>query len=214
MSTLLQSSPEIPTLGELLNRLGGVPADRVRYYPLPGTATEQDVLDIQAREGVYCELVDGVLVEKTVGYDESYLAGLILTVINNFVLPRKLGRVTGEAGLLRLGPGLVRGPDVAFVSADRLPGGRSPGVPIPNLVPDLAVEVVSASNTPAEMARKCGEYLDAGVRLVWIVDPKTRTVSVHSPQGTASLDTTQTLTGDPVLPGFALELSILFSETE
>ena len=57
--TLLTSSPTIPTLGDLLDRLGGIPADRVRYSPLPGTATEQDVIDIEARENRLCELVDG-----------------------------------------------------------------------------------------------------------------------------------------------------------
>lgn len=212
MPTSLRSSPEIPTLGDLLDRLGGVPAERVRYYPLPGTATEQDVLDIEARENVHCELVDGVLVEKPVGYEESYLAGLILTALNMFVVPRNLGIVTGEAGMVRLFPGLVRGPDVAFVSKDRLPGGKLPADPIPNLVPDLAVEVLSRSNTVREMERKRREYFEAGVRLVWIVDPVARTVAVYVPDATEPviLQARETLSGDSVLPGFAMELSALF----
>jgi Uma2 family endonuclease len=198
MPTLLNSSPDIPTLGELLNRLGGVPAERVRYYPLPGTATEQDVIEIEAREHVHCELVDGVLVEKPVGFEESYLALLIGTLLNNFVLPRNLGIVTGEAGMLRLFPGLVRGPDVAFVARDRLRDGKLPTDPIPHLVPDLAVEVLSRSNTVREMERKRREYFDAGVRLVWIVDPAAKTVGVYP------------LGGEPVLPGFSLDIAPLF----
>ena len=212
MPRSLRSSPEIPTLGDLLERLGGVPAERVRYYPLPGTATEQDVIDIEARENVHCELVDGVLVEKPVGYEESYIAILIATLLNNFVIPRQLGIVTGEAGMLRLFPGLVRGPDVAFVSKDRLPGGKLPTDPIPNLVPDLAVEVLSRSNTVREMERKRREYFDAGVRLVWIVDPALRTVAVYV-SGVSEpvvLQANETLTAEPVLPGFAMELSKLF----
>jgi hypothetical protein len=67
MSSLLKSSPDIPTLADLLDRLGGVSADRVRYYPLPGTATVADVIEIHAREKRLCELVDGVLVEKPMG---------------------------------------------------------------------------------------------------------------------------------------------------
>jgi len=215
MPTLLNSSPEIPTIGELLNRLGGVPAERVRYYPLPGTATERDVLDIEAREHVHCELVDGVLVEKPVGYEESYLALLIGTLLNNFVLPRDLGIVTGEAGMLRLFPGLVRAPDVAFVSKVRLPNGKLPHDPIPNLVPDLAVEVLSRSNTVGEMERKRREYFDAGTQLVWIVDPSARTVAVYFPGSEPIvLQAGQTLGGDPVLPGFTLEVASLFTNLE
>ena len=67
--------------------------------------------------------------------------------------------------------GLVRIPDVAFTSWERLPGRRVPPEPIPELAPDLAVEVLSQSNTEAEMTRKRGEYFAAGVRLVWLVDP-------------------------------------------
>ena len=212
MATLLHSSPEIPTLGELLNRLGGVPAERVRYYPLPGTATEQDVLDIKAREHIRCELVDGVLVEKPVGYEEPYLALLIGTFLNNFVLPRNLGIVTGEAGMVRLFPGLVRGPDVAFVSNARLPNGKLPTDPIPDLVPDLAVEVLSRGNTVREMERKRREYFDAGVRLIWIVDPAARTVAVYLPDSEAVvLQAGETLDGNPVLPGFTPELATLFA---
>ena len=73
---------------------------------------------------------------------------------------------------LRLFPGLVRIPDIAFVSWARIPGGRMPKEPIPDLVPDLAVEVLSPSNTPREMALKRRHYFEAGVRLVWIVDPE------------------------------------------
>ena len=68
MSSLLTPSPGILTVADLLNRLGGVPAERVRYYPLPGTATEQDLIDIEAHENRRFELVDGVLVEKPTGY--------------------------------------------------------------------------------------------------------------------------------------------------
>lgn len=208
----MHSSPDIPRIGDLLDRLGGVPAERVRYYLMPGTATEQDLLDIEAREHVHCELVDGVLVEKTAGYEESYLAGLILTAINVFVTPGKRGIVTGEAGMIRLFSGLVRAPDVAFVSTARLPRGKLPNDPIPNLVPDLAVEVLSRGNPAREMERKRREYFDAGVRLIWIVDPAAQTVAVYLPGSEpALLKPGQTLDGEPVLPGFTLDLTTLFA---
>jgi Uma2 family endonuclease len=211
--TLLISSPTIPTLGDLLDRLGGIPAERVRYFPLPGTATEQDVIDIEAHEDRLCELVDGVLVEKPMGYIESYLAIQIATKLTNFVDPNKRGIVTGESGMMRLFPGLVRIPDVAYVSRERLPGGRIPKEPIPSLAPDLAVEVLSESNTKREMDRKRGEYFQAGVRLLWMVDPGTRTITVYTtPDQPVILHESDSLTGGAVLPGFTLDIKSLFAE--
>jgi hypothetical protein len=81
------------------------------------------------------------------------------------------------------------------------------------LVPDLAVEVLSPSNTEAEMARKRQEYFAAGVRLVWMVDPDARTVTVYTaPDQSTVLGEVDTLSGDPVLPGFTLPLRDLFAE--
>ena len=115
--------------------------------------------------------------------------------------------------MMRLFPGLVRIPDVAFVSCGRLPGGRRPKEPIPSLVPDLAVEVLSESNTVREMDRKRGEYFQAGVRLLWIVDPLARTVRVYiSPDDVVALEESGTLTGVAVLPGFAIDIKLLFAE--
>jgi Uma2 family endonuclease len=96
------------------------------------------------------------------------------------VRPRNLGLVTAPDGMMRLAAGLVRIPDVAFIAWDRLPNRRVPTDPIPALAPNLAVEVLSAGNTTREIARKCREYFAAGVQLVWLVDPETRTVVVHT----------------------------------
>jgi Uma2 family endonuclease len=160
------------TIADLLKRLGGVPASRVRLYPTPGTATEKDVINVLDHENRPCELVEGTLVEKAVGFEESEIAANIIFFISSFVRRHKLGIVTGEAGTIRLFSGLVRIPDVAFTSWDRLPGGKRPKTPIPHLAPDLVVEVLSKSNTKPEMDRKLKEYFAAGVRLVWMVDPK------------------------------------------
>jgi Uma2 family endonuclease len=216
MATLLTSSPSIPTLGDLLERLGGVPAERVRYYPLPGTATVADVIEIHAREKKLCELVDGVLVEKPVGYKESVLALAIASALRAFIVPRKLGKVSGEAGMMQLIPNLVRMPDVAYVSKERLPGGKVPDEPVPLLAPDLAVEVLSESNTKAEITRKRREYFDAGTRLAWIVDPTVRTVEVYTSPDTpdSTLNESDVLTGGEVLPGFTLDLQPLFAELD
>jgi Uma2 family endonuclease len=102
---------------------------------------------------------------------------------------------------------------VAFVSWSRLPGGQVPTDPIPLLAPDLAVEVLSNSNTKREMARKRGEYFSAGVRLVWIVDPAVSTVAVYTgPEQYTVLGQDQVLNGGELLPGFTLSVRELFAE--
>ncbi len=181
--------------------------------PTPGTATEKDVIEILDRENRLFELVDGTLVEKPMGYEESEIACLIITALNNFVRPRKLGIVTGPDGTIRLFAGLVRMPDVAFASWDRFPGRKRPKVAIPNLAPELAVEVLSKSNTQAEMRRKLEEYFGAGVRVVWMVDPRKQIVRVHtSVEQSVLLKVGQSLDGGDVLPGFTLALKELFEE--
>jgi Uma2 family endonuclease len=109
----------------------------------------------------------------------------------------------------------VRIPDVAFTSWDRLPGRRRPGSPVPLLAPDLAVEVLSRSNTPGEMALKRQDYFTAGVRLVWEIDPEARTVVVYtSPTHAVTLGLADTLDGGLVLPGFTLPVQELFAELD
>ena len=202
------------TVADLLELFGPMPAGRIRTNPPPGTATEQDVVDIEARESRLCELVDGVLVEKTVGVYESYLAVEISGLLREFVKRHGLGFVVGEAGMMRLAAGLVRIPDVSFVSWDQLPERRVPRVPIANLAPDLAVEVISPSNTVREMERKRRDFLAAGVRLVWYVYPGPQEVHVHTAERHDVLTIDQELSGGDVLPGFALPLRRLFEEPD
>jgi Uma2 family endonuclease len=212
---MVATAAAIETLADLLAQLGGIAPARVRFRPLPGTATEKDVLDVQAREGRLCELVDGVLVEKGMGFLESYLAGALIEILRGFVRPRRLGLVTAPDGMARLAPGLVRIPDMAFVSWARLPGRRVPHEPIPDLAPDLAVEVLSESNTTDEMARKRQEYFASGVRLGWQVAPWARTVEVYTtPEQVTVLHEEDTLEGGAVLPGFALPLREFFAELD
>lgn len=200
------------TVADLVELFGPMPAWRIRSQPAPGTATEQDVIDIETREKRLCELVEGVLVEKTVGYDESCLAVELARLIGNFVKKHRLGRVSGAGGMMRLFPGLVRIPDIAFASWSKFPSPEYLGEPIPDLVPDLAVEVLSEGNTPKEMSRKLDDYFDAGVRLVWFVDPRKRTVDVFTAKDACiTLGEQQTLTGGEVLPGFKLPLKKLFA---
>src|SRR5207244_6788983 len=103
MTSVSTPTITIETLADLLEQLGGIAPDRVRFRPAPGTATEEDVLAIRnSAERRLCELVDGVLVEKAMGFRESYLAIAFATILWTFVRPRNLGIVTGAAGMMRL----------------------------------------------------------------------------------------------------------------
>jgi Uma2 family endonuclease len=212
MATVLEVEASPETFADLLKQIGDVPLDRIRARPAPGTATEKDVIAAyEAPRKRICELVDGVLVEKAMGWKESMMACHIIQLILNFLEDKDLGIVLGEAGMLRLRPGLVRIPDVSFISFDRMTDGELPDAPIPDLVADLAVEVLSKSNTKKEIKRKIHDYFLCGVQLVWVIQPKTQTAEVYtSPTDVRRLDKNQMLDGGDVLPGFTLPLRRVF----
>jgi Uma2 family endonuclease len=199
------------TIGELYRRFGPIPFERIRQDPPPGSGTVEDVDRLNNHEDRLYELVDGILVEKTVGYEESFIAGYIVTILNMFVRPRGLGVVAGADGTIQLDINLVRIPDVSFISYERLPGGEIPKEPVPLLVPDLTVEVISTYNTPKEMSEKLKEYFEKGVRLVWYVRPKTRVVDVYTAADHFTrLTASMRLDGGDVLPGFSVLVGELF----
>ena len=203
------------TVHDLLGELGGIDPSRILLNPAPGTATEADLIAANERRKTIFELIDGTLVEKGMGYKESVLAILLGGLLNAFVIPRNLGLISGADGSMRMFPGLVRVPDVAFASWDRIPGRRLPNGAIAGFAPELAIEILSRSNTKAEMARKRSESFQAGVLLVWEVDPVARTVAVYeTADRPIMLDQTQTLDGGAVLPGFVLPLADLFGELD
>jgi Uma2 family endonuclease len=205
-------NPPVRTVADLLHRLGDIPPERIRYDPVPGTAAIDDLLK---PENASCELVEGTLVEKAVSWELSFLGFWLGTMINNFVLARNLGAVTGEQGFVQLPDGPVRGPDVAFTSWDSLANRRRPSETIPRLAPDLVVEVLSPKNTPREMTRTRGEYFRSGVKLLWEIDPRTRTVRVYSSESAlCDLSATDSLDGRDVLPGFSLPVADLFAELD
>jgi Uma2 family endonuclease len=209
----LTEAPE--TLADLLRNLGDIPLERIRMKPPPGTAKEKDV--IAARKSPHkrlCELVDGVLVEKAMSTRESLLAAVIVRLLGNFVDERDLGVVLGADGMLRLAPGLVRIPDVSFIPWERIADEEVTNEPIASYSPALAVEVLSPSNTQAEIDRKLRDYFFSDTRLVWVIQPKTQTAQVYtSPTESQRISKTGSLHGDPVVPGFTLALSELFSRT-
>jgi Uma2 family endonuclease len=200
-------------MADLLEALGNISPRRVRLRPVPGTATEKDLLDLHTHGDRLYELVDGILVEKVMGYTESSLACHLIKLLGYFLDQHDLGNLAGPDGSLRLMPRLVRIPDISFVRWESLPRRAVPVEPIPDLIPDLAVEILSEGNTPAEMQRKLKEYFLAGVRLVWFVDPASRTIRVFTaPDRCIILTEDDTLEGGDVLPGLALSVKQVFAK--
>jgi Uma2 family endonuclease len=200
------------TLGDLLHSLGNISPDRILLRPPPGTATENDALSLL--EGEFrrrVELIDGTLVEKPMGVQEAFLAGWLLTLLNQFIAPRRLGLVGGADMLVRLIGGQLRLPDVSYFPWTQIPPGFL-AARVGTLSPALAVEVLSVSNTRAEMERKRREYFASGTQLVWLVDPRSETVAVYTdPTAHTTLTTADTLNGGAVLPGFSVPVTELFS---
>jgi Uma2 family endonuclease len=198
---------EMQTVEDLLKRLGDVPPGRIRLRPPPGTATEEDVLEAEARTGRLCELVDGTLVEKAMGYYESRLAVVLIAFLEAYRVEQDLGIVLGADGLVRMEPGQVRLPDVCFFAWEKFPNRLLPRGAILDRRPDLAVEILSPSNTRAEMARKRREYFAGGARLVWEVNPEARRVRVYTaPDTFTEVGEEGSLDGGPVLPGLVLSV--------
>ena len=164
-------------------------------------------------DGPRHELVEGELLAVTpAGFERGDLAGEVFFHVKAFVRERRLGVVlAAETGfVLRRDPDTVRAPDVAFVRADRVPVGEQRRR-FAELAPDLVAEVVSPNDRVGEVNGKVSQWLDAGVRLVWVVDPENRVVVVHEPGGVAHLLRDDgVLDGGDVLPGFQLPLAELF----
>jgi len=203
------------TLADLQQHLGGISLQRIRLYPPPGMATIEDALTLHDREDVLCELVDGILVEKIMASCESVLAGILIQLLNHFLDQNPLGFVMGEAGAMQILPCKMRIPDVSFVSWEKFPNRKLPRDRMFAMAPDLAVEVLSEGNTDDEMDEKLDEYFRAGARLVWYIDPETRTAKVYkSTTQVESIAEEGTLSGNDVLPDFELPLRTLFERVE
>ncbi len=157
------------------------------------------------------ELVRGELVEITpIGVQHFRIVRLLLRQLDNFVTAGDLGEVGPELGfVLARNPDIVRGPDIAFISSRRVAPPDHRG--FYEGPPDLAVEVLSPSDKASEVQQKVQDYLQFGTRLVWVVDPHTRTVTAYQPSGDARVYSgDEAVPGGDVLPGFSLRVAHLF----
>lgn len=198
----------IPKLSDVSLPMADFAPERICLDPIPGTATLTDVIEAEARTGRLYELIDGIIVEKTVGFEEGYLGSEIFAILREFVKQHDLGLAIADGGMAELFPGQVRTPDAAFYSWDKFPNRQRPK----ELVPDLAIEVLSPSNRPGEMFAKLKDYYFAGVKLVWYVDPRKRTIEVYtSVNDVMTLTINDTLDGGTLLPGFSVAVATIFA---
>ena len=208
-------TPSPDTIAELLQQLGDIPAERVRLKPTPGTATKRDLLRLLDKFNIQCELVDGTLVEKPMGQIESRLGTWLSFYLCSYLQQHDIGWVSGSDAPHELISKLIRMPDVAFVSYGRLPEGEARKKPVASWAPDLAVEILSKSNTRKEIDRKRREYFDAGVQLLWVADPRKKTVKVYtSYDECVTLGVADILDGGTVLPGFQLSIGEWYAKVD
>lgn len=211
-------STRFPTIADVQERLGHIPEARILTFPAPGTATVQDLLNDSVTGGRLCELVDGILVEKAMGFRDDHIGLWIGTLINLYLMENNIGLAAGAQGPIRFKLNLVRMPDVSFIRWDSVDDPdeiENPAGAFLEYPPDLAIEVLSPGNTRREMEIKLEEYARAGVKLVWYVDPKREEVDVYpraNPKRKRTVTTGGTLDGGDVLPGFSLPIAKIFEK--
>jgi Uma2 family endonuclease len=161
-------------------------------------------------DGYKYELVDGEIIASPSGVYSSAVATRISYLLQMYTDKNPVGLVMGADVGIRLPDGNVRSPDVSVVRMEKLPGGKPPRS-FGAFAPDLAVEVLSPSDSPRLVADKIGEYLQCGVSLVWLVDPDAKSVTIfRSLTDVRSLQSGDTITADPVLPGFSCAVERFF----
>src|SRR3990172_13151721 len=205
MASISETGIPVWTASEVIAHFGDIPIARIRTSPPPGDATEADVIELHERHDRLCELIDGTLVEKAMGWKEAELALIIARLLGNFVSANRLGKVFGSDGMFRLEPEQIRIPDVAFISKQRFAGRALTPSAFWELGCDLAVEVISPSNTRREMERKLSDYFSAGVGAVWLVYLSTREVVAYSsPINSLTMRGDDVLDGGNLFPGFSV----------
>lgn len=179
--------------------------------------TADELWELPEKPGVRFELAEGELVEVPgAGGLHAQFVTTLLLLLHAFVVERKLGVVFGDGlgYVLSRNPDVVRIPDVSFIAGARIREGGVPEGYIP-FAPDLAVEIVSPNDRAEDVHDKVREYQSAGAKLVWVLWPKRRSLTVHTADGRArDLGPDDALDGGEVLPGFSVRVVELFAVGE
>jgi Uma2 family endonuclease len=167
-------------------------------------------------DGNRYELVDGEVVDMgNSGMEHGNISAYLCGLIELYVRPKKLGVTCDSSTAFTLKSGNKRSPDVSFVSKERLQGLRRLPKGFFQGAPNLAVEVISPSNTFEEIHTKLVEYFDNGCQLAWVINPDERSVVVYrQPQPERLLKLTDNLDGEDVIPGFTFPVAELFAELD
>jgi len=198
------------TLVELAERFGDIPANRICMSPPPGQATEEDVLYYDDHEDRLFELVDGTLIEKAMGSYESHIAGQIFGFLFIYIQAHPIGKLFPGDGQLRLRKQRIRIPDVSFVTNERVQRSDFKKAQIASLSPNLAVEVISESNSKKEMDDKLKEYFATGSEEVWYVYPLTRELHQFTSLSEVIVHREDGVVTTRLLPGFELAVKEIF----
>lgn len=191
------------------------------FYPWGSELVTMNVKSLVTAEELFkmgdigrCELVRGEIVQiSPAKYIHGKIAMEIGSLLNDYVKKNKLGVVcAAETGfIVSRNPDTIRAPDAMFISNERLSQQFEPDFFLP-FAPDLAVEVISPSDRWVEVEEKLDEYFRSGVRLAWVIEPKTKKIHVYkSPTEVRILSETDSLNGEDVVPGFAIPVSELFN---
>ena len=181
----------------------------IAVVPMKGTLSDEELLRIKYDGKV--ELVDGELRLMTpAGMEQGEVSMNLAIMLGSHVREHRLGKLYDAQTGFRPSGGNLRAPDISFVRMERLPDGKSPKG-FAHFPPDLAVEVFAPDETVDDYQEKVQEYLNWGVRLIWLVDPNTQTVTVYYPDGSRkTLSGDDILSGEDVIPGFKCHVNELF----
>ncbi|HEX8174765.1 MAG TPA: Uma2 family endonuclease [Pyrinomonadaceae bacterium] len=177
--------------------------------------TDEELLSLPD-DSKKCEIIKGELVVSPAGIEHEEIGVRLSSALFNFVRKHKLGIVCGSsAGYWMKGRTTFLSPDVSFIAKERLQGAKRAPKKFFNGAPDLAVEVLSPSDTIERLHEKIVEYFDNGAKLIWVLNPEDQTALVyHTPQPDKLLRADDLLDGEDVVPGFSMPVSELFAELD
>ncbi|MEP9412453.1 MAG: Uma2 family endonuclease [Candidatus Brocadia sp.] len=174
--------------------------------------TEKELMSLP-KEGYKCELIQGKLVMGPAGIEHEEIGANLLTALRSFVSERKLGIVCGSSAGYWMKSGNLRSPDVSFIRKERLQGYKRPPKGFFKGSPDIAIEILSPTDTVESLHGKIVEYFENDTKLAWVVNPEEQTVLIyHSPQPSKLLTKNDLLDGEEILKGFTFPIAELFAE--